>query len=117
MRIIAFQYTAHCVLNKTKTVTRRRWVDSYGERFRSGEICVAYDKSPRIGGKPIAFIQLTKKPFKQRLYKIDRKELKREGGLWTDANLYIKLTFPDLCRYDKVWVVNFKLIKKIRRHK
>ena len=59
MKIIAFQHTTPALLAGRKTRTRRKWKDSYARRFKVGDICQAYDKSPRVGGRRVGFIKIT----------------------------------------------------------
>lgn len=58
-RIISFGWTWPAIVAKEKTCTRREWSDKYALSFKSGEICRAWDFSPRSGhGKWIADIKI-----------------------------------------------------------
>lgn len=54
---VIFAHTAAPLLAGTKTVTRRNWPSDYAALFTPGSVHTAYDKSPRHGGKPIAFVK------------------------------------------------------------
>ena len=58
-RIISFAWTSPALLASAKTVTRRMWDDDYGARFKAGMEVLAYDRSPRHHGRPIARLRLT----------------------------------------------------------
>lgn len=58
MKIIAFAWTTPPLLSGRKTRTRRKWDDNYAKRFKPGDICQAFDKSPRFKGKRVALIKI-----------------------------------------------------------
>jgi hypothetical protein len=58
-RIISFSWTSPSLLAGEKSVTRRDWDDDYARQFRKGMEVLAYDRSPRQGGKMIARLRLT----------------------------------------------------------
>lgn len=58
MKIISFAWTSGAFEAGRKTVTRRRWKDIYAKLFKAGDICQAYDKSPRCGGKRIGYLRI-----------------------------------------------------------
>lgn len=58
MKIISFAWTTPALLSGVKTVTRRQWNDDYARSFRPGDVCQAWDKSPRFFGKHVADIVL-----------------------------------------------------------
>lgn len=58
-RTISFAWTTPALISGNKTCTRRDWDPDYAARFRKGDEVIAYDKSPRQGGKPIARLRLT----------------------------------------------------------
>src|SRR3990167_3098984 len=62
MRIISFAETTPALLAGRKTCTRRAWKSSYARQFHFGARVLAYDKSPRAGGKPVAIIELSAWP-------------------------------------------------------
>lgn len=53
MMIISFAWTSESFKAGRKTKTRREWTPEYASRFRIGDLCKAYDKQPRFGGKQI----------------------------------------------------------------
>lgn len=57
--IISFAWTTPALLAGHKTVTRRDWDPGYVMRFRAGLEVLAYDRSPRAKGRPIARLRLT----------------------------------------------------------
>lgn len=63
MRIISFAETTPALLAGHKTCTRRPWKEDYAALFHQGDLVQAYDKSPRVGGKRVATIQLTTTPM------------------------------------------------------
>ena len=67
MMIISFSWTSDAFKANRKTKTRRQWVDGYAKRFEVGDICKAYNKQPRFGGKQIGLIKLTKSPYQQQI--------------------------------------------------
>lgn len=58
-RIISFAWTTPALIAGQKTVTRRDWSDDYARKFRAGDEVIAYDRSPRVGGQPVARLRLT----------------------------------------------------------
>lgn len=112
MKIISFAWTTDVLLSGKKTATRREWTDDYANRFQKNDLVQAYDKSPRFGGKRIATIQLTKKPFKQRLGDLTHKDFIAEGGyvLWASLDDFAGLFSPDYDEDKELWVIEFILI-------
>ena len=81
--IISFGKTLHLLPNKS--VTRRKWAPKQRERFvkawREGNRRhQAYDKSPRNQGKHIGWVTLTKRPYREQLFRMPREHLALEGG-------------------------------------
>lgn len=64
-RIISFAWTTPALLAGRKSVTRREWVPKWARSFRAGEVCQAYDRSPRLHGIHIANIKLRSAPYLQ----------------------------------------------------
>jgi hypothetical protein len=58
-KIVSFSWTSPAIRACRKTVTRRDWTGDYAMRFKKGDEVIAYDRSPRAGGKPIARLILT----------------------------------------------------------
>lgn len=67
--IISFSWTTPALLAGAKTVTRRDWKDVTANlalrHFHHQKSIEAYDKSPRLGGKRVAWIRLTERPVKE----------------------------------------------------
>lgn len=57
-RIISFAWTTPALLAGVKTVTRRAWNPDYARSFKPGELVLAYDRSPRVGGKKVANLEI-----------------------------------------------------------
>lgn len=107
MKIISFAWTTSTLLAGKKTVTRRDWNDSYARRFKAGDICAAYDKSPRLGGKKVAEIKLARNPYKQWLHDVTDADEVLEGGLWGSGQEYQEAMGKD----RQVWVIEFELLR------
>lgn len=58
MMLISFAWTTPPFLAGHKTCTRRQWSIEYASRFKLGDVCKAYDRQPRFGGKPIGFLKI-----------------------------------------------------------
>ncbi len=85
MAILSFSITKREFLSGRKTVTRRVWSKHQYEMWvRMWEqkrlVHDAWDNVPRAGGKKIGQIQLTAKPYKQRLRDMRKGDLIVEGG-------------------------------------
>jgi hypothetical protein len=105
--IISFAWTTDVFLQGRKTATRRHWDDKYAQRFKPRMIVDAYDKNPRIGGKKIGQIKVTK-IYKQRLGDMTEDDLTKEGGLlWDTLDDFVKMLGGE----DKiVWVLEFEKV-------
>lgn len=57
--IVSFSWTTPALLAGRKTRTRRQWDEKYAARFHVGDVCQAYDKGPRNGGKRVGYIKIT----------------------------------------------------------
>jgi hypothetical protein len=107
MKIISFAWTTKVLLAGKKTMTRRFWDDNYAKRFKKGGLVLAYDKSPRKGGKRVAVIQLTRDPYKQHLDEMTDEDEKKEGGLWSSAMAFVAV----ISQYgSEPWVIEFKVV-------
>ena len=110
MKIISFAWTSEALLKKKKTVTRRTWKNKYASQFKVGDRCVAYNKNPRLGGKPIAIIQITD-IYKEKLKDMPVSDLKNEGGLWKTKKEFIELfDSPE----QVVWVIRFEVARILK---
>lgn len=61
--IISFAHTSPALLAGAKTVTRRDWTAAHAAKFRTGMLVDAWDHSPRVRGRKVATIRLTKDPY------------------------------------------------------
>jgi len=112
MKIISFAWTTEALLAGKKSCTRRCWSYDYGERFKTGDIVQAYDKSPRFGGKQIAIIEITA-AYWEYLQDMPKSDLEAEGGLWDTKEEFIALFPKKYQRNDRfVRVLRFKIISK-----
>lgn len=86
-RIISFGWTTPALLAGAKTCTRRDWKDRYARTFRPGEVCTAYDRNPRVHGKPVARIQI-ESVSDRRVPMIETlpSDYAKEGFLWFDQH-------------------------------
>jgi len=111
MKIISFAWTVDALVQGKKTQTRRLWQDKYAKQFKKGDLVQAYDKNPRAGGKLIAIIRLTKKPFKQFPCHMTEAEFIAEGGTmyWKDLREFVQLMQDRSCGAS-VWVIEFELV-------
>ena len=110
--IISFAWTTRSFLAGEKTCTRRRWDDRYFQKWvdayvEGRTIHDAYDKTPRFGGKKVGRLELTCKPYKERLTDMPDDDVIAEGGLWADKREFIDL-FGD--PEEVVCVIRFKPI-------
>lgn len=86
-RIISFGWTTPALLAGAKTCTRRNWNDRYARSFRPGEVCTAYDRNPRVHGKPVARIQIESvSPERVPMIKAPPSDYAKEGFLWFDQH-------------------------------
>lgn len=79
MMWISFSWTTPALLAGRKTRTRRQWKLSHAQSFNAGDLVAAYDKSPRIGGKKVAIIRLTKEPYFTNTYDLTDEDWELEG--------------------------------------
>lgn len=79
MNWISFTWTTPALLAGRKTRTRRQWKLRYAQKFHAGDLVTAYNKSPRIGGKPVAIIRLTKDPYWTNTHKLTDVDWEAEG--------------------------------------
>ena len=115
--ILSFAWTTKALLEGRKTVTRRDWAPGYLARWqrawdRGDRIHDAYDKSPRFGGRCIGQIQLTCRPYLERLCDMPQSDLKAEGDLWADMDDFISLQGGDPDK--EMAVLRFELMAVLR---
>ncbi|MGB3401168.1 MAG: hypothetical protein WBA77_00595 [Microcoleaceae cyanobacterium] len=95
-----------------KSVTRRRWKDSYGQQFikrwrRGITTYIALDKNWRQGGKQIGWITLTSCPYKERLCEMRYEDVAAEGFPELTRDEFIERFFNGDDQQE-VWVVRFR---------
>ena len=130
-KIISFGWTWPALVAGKKTVTRREWNYAYAESFMRGEICQAWDFSPRSGhGKRIGEIRIVS-VAREPLISMADEDYRQEGFHFLDRHQDM---IPDAkdspiakyknakrpCREffegwrkrpDSVWVVRFVVLK------
>ena len=77
--IISYSWTTPAVIVGEKEVTRREWDPHYAARFRDGMHCQAYDKSPRVHGKPFGIVELLGMPYVEVSSNDPQEDWRREG--------------------------------------
>ena len=115
--IISFGMTAEAIRARVKTVTRRDWAVSHAHKFHAGDLCKAYDKSPRVGGTQIATIRLTVDPYIELVSDARLEDFDREGFAWmAEHGLTLKGLTPEefWSRLEgddpELWVVRFDYV-------
>lgn len=79
MLLISFAWTTPALLAARKTRTRRQWRLSHVEKYHAGDLVAAYDRLPRVHGKKIALIRLTKDPYLTNTADLTDEDWKAEG--------------------------------------
>lgn len=79
MMIISFAWTTDSFLANRKDVTRRTWTPVYARRFKEGDLCKAYDKQPRFGGKQIGVITVLRDPYWEHISLMPDSDFECEG--------------------------------------
>ena len=120
MKIISFAHTTPALLAGRKTVTRREWNPRYAQSFEAGDLVQAYDRSPRIGGKKVCEIRLTREPYLSNEY--PEEDFEGEGFRYfeqVDGSAAI-LGLPARELWAKwqrerpyFWVVRFELVEAL----
>ncbi len=123
-RIVSFAWTSAALLAGHKTVTRRNWSADYGRLFRKGDVVHAYDRSPRVHGKPIARLRLTVDAHHESDASTPDRDYEAEGFAWYVANpdglpkrerfAYLDtVSWESFCRWRErggsSWVVRFEV--------
>jgi hypothetical protein len=118
MKIISFAWTTPALLARQKSVTRRQWKPEYACRFKSGDICLAYDKQPRYGGKPIAKIRLICDPYEENSRDIPWEDYIGEGFVFlTEKKVLVDGLAPsEVWKAWKLfprmqWVIRFEIVE------
>lgn len=122
MKTISFTWTAPALLAQAKTVTRRLWKPAHAARFDAGNFLLAYDKSPRAGGRPIALLRLTQAPYLEALAQMPDSDYEAEGFAWM-ALYPERVPRPSLAATQEfersrqsggsMWVVRFTFISAL----
>ncbi len=112
---MAFAWTTPALVLGEKRVTRRDWHHDYAGRFKAGELVTAYDRSPRVGGKPVGTIRLTCAPYHSD--ELPEEDFVNEGfACLTELGLKVEGTKPtdvwlSWKRYPEAqWIVRFALV-------
>lgn len=83
---ISFGMTSEALLAGAKTCTRRDWIPQHAEQFNrqfeQKRVVRAWDRSPRFGGKAIAFLRLTAPVEAQPLSEMPDSDYEAEGFAW-----------------------------------
>jgi len=118
MPIISFSGTTGALLALRQRCTRRDWNDAYARRFKAGMEVQAYDRSPRIGGIPMAIIRLTCDPYLELTGQMPETDYEAEGLAWMEEKeLLIRGKHPwQFWREwkvanEQVYVVRFQVVK------
>ncbi len=117
MQRISFFWTLSALLSGMKTVTRRRWKDSYAARFKKGDFVEAYDKQPRFGGRRVALLRLTKNPSKESTANLTLDDWFDEGmhvlegeGKTLDGLTPGSFWLRWMSEPEDVWVIRFMIV-------
>ena len=112
--IISFWLTSKEFKARKKTVIRKDWIPTNTERwqrwFDSGKVeHDAYDNNPRLGGKKIGRIRLTKRPYLEYLRDMPIEDLIHEGGMCDTLEEFYSFV---CCDPDRLMtVIRFKTIE------
>ena len=82
MKIISFAWTTEALLTGHKTVTRRDWKENHATSFHEGDLIAAYDRLPIQGGRKVATLKLTKRPYLERYSAAPDSDFENEGLAW-----------------------------------
>ncbi len=118
MKWISFYWTLTALLAGAKTVTRRKWKDSYAAKFRKGDLVAAYDRQPRFGGRRVMLLKLTRDPYKENTADMPDSDWVEEGmhvlegeGRTLDglvpAEFWLRWKEGEP---EDVWVIRFKVV-------
>jgi hypothetical protein len=118
LKEIAFDWTLPALLAGRKTVTRRDWKWSWARSFEAGELVAATGKQRRFGGRQVATIRLTQRPYRQNTAQAPASDWEAEGFAYLEeigAKVDRRLPW-DIWQEWKVyepremWVVRFELV-------
>ena len=120
MLIISFAWTTAALTSGNKTCTRRNWSDDYARMFRAGTKCQGWDRSPRIGGRQVAVISLTRDAYAQSTGSMTEADYEAEGLAWMEQTGKLirgktpRQFFEDWKAADElVYVVRFQLMQLV----
>lgn len=130
-RIISFAWTTAALLAGAKTCTRRNWDHDYARRFKKGDVVLAYDRSPRAGGRHVATIQLTAVPVFEDTALAPDSDYAAEGFRWFEEHpdeyakvlargISLPIPFTRFIEWRtefwnlQEWVVRFELVEVVR---
>lgn len=121
MKPISFAWTTPALLAGRKSCTRRDWSDKWAMQFRAGEKVAAYDRQPRHGGRQVAVIELTGRPYRQSTTEAPESDWEAEGfdylqeiGARVDG-MSPRMLWRAWHLYPQVlWVVRFRLVEPAR---
>lgn len=123
--IISFAWTTPALLAHRKSVTRRQWVDFHAKRFKKGDHADAYDRLPRVGGKPVAIVQIREDPYEEPIMAMPWSDYEEEGFAYMHEHQDL---IPESSRFrtcskeefkewmlsgGDYWVVRFDLVEVI----
>ena len=111
--ILSFGWTTDDFLAGRKTLTHRDWkprtLASWQKAWDEGRLIHdAVDKQLCWGGKRIAKIKLTARPWEEWLHEMTEADVQAEGGQWATVQEYIEFMHGDrlmaAVRFEKVEV-------------
>ena len=115
--IISFSWTTDAFIAGRKSVTRREWTHGYAKRFKPGQICKAYDRQPRFGGKEIGKIKILSLTYED-IRTMPDSDYENEGFQYMEEqgikiwNKNPRVAFDDWrSEGGWYWVLRFKKIK------
>jgi len=80
--ILSFGWTWAAFVALVKTATRRDWSPAYAALWKRGTEFVAYNRSPRFGGRPIGTGRLTQDALYEPLSSMPSSDYEAEGFAW-----------------------------------
>lgn len=111
MAIITFALTQDEFIQGNKTVTRRSWADKHFEMWArlwdmDRRVHDAWDRVPIAGGRKIGTIELTARPYKEKLSDMPQSDLIAEGGMCSSIEEFC--TFIGKSHDESVAVIRFR---------
>lgn len=94
--IISFAWTTEALLESRKKRTRRYWSLAYAKRFAVGSSHQAYDRLPRVHGKQVGVVEITKIPHTELTATMTEEDYELEGLKYMEEKgLYIPVRTID----------------------